>query len=150
MKLSNLAVQEPPEVSQQKILFPAGLVGFPDFTEAEIIYQPEQLPFMWLRGAGENAPSFIIVEPRGLIEDYEIELSDADSQALDLKSTDEALILNIATLRKGKTDAITLNLIGPIIVNRRSLAARQVVIANCQKYSARHLLFETPAPTPAT
>ncbi len=144
MKLSATAVQESPELStQQRIHFPSGIVGFANFAEAELVYQPDQLPFMWLKGTGKDGLSFIVVEPNGLVPNYEIEVTDADIQALKLDSVDDALILNIATLQKGATQSITLNLIGPIIINRRTLEARQIIIGNSQKYSARHLLFET-------
>lgn len=146
MKYSSLAVQELPELAiSQKVKFPAGIVGFPDFTEAEIVYKEDQLPFMWLQGMDSNKTSFIVVEPAGLVKNYEIEISDADVAALGLKNSSEAFVLNIAALHKGsqgKPDRMTLNLIGPIIVNRRTLIGRQIVINNSQKYSVNHLLFE--------
>lgn len=144
MKLTPSPVQEKPELNaQQKISFATGIVGFPEFTQAEIVYQADQLPFMWLKGTGQNGLSFIVVEPQGLVPDYEIEITDSDIQALNLKSVSEAMILNIATLQKGPPQGVTLNLIGPIIINRRTLQARQVIIGNSQKYSARHPLFQT-------
>ena len=144
MKFSSLAVQESPGFAlQQKVVFPSGIVGFPDFREAEIIYQPSELPFMWLKGSSKDKISFIVVDPAGLVQNYEVELSDTDVESMGIKSPADALILNIATLHKGPTSRITLNLIGPIVINRSTLLARQVIIANCQKYSAQHLLFET-------
>ena len=152
MKLSCLAVQEAPEAvttpAQQKIRLPAGLIGFADFTEAEIVYKSEELPFMWLKGTGANKFSFIVVEPAGLIRDYEMEISDTDTEVLGIKSPAEAMILNIATLHKGQNSQksrITLNLVGPVIINRQTLKARQVILNNAQKYSANHLLFESSA-----
>lgn len=159
MKYSSLAVQESPELStQQKVRFPSGIVGFPEFTDAEIVYQEDQKPFMWLRGLSKSGSSeksevsFIVVEPAGLLKDYEIEITDSDVAALDLKNAGEALVLNIATLHntmagKAKSSKLTLNLIGPIIVNRRTLVGRQVIIGNFQKYSVCHTLFETSVET---
>ena len=133
--------------AQECVRFPAGLVGFPEFNEAEILYKPQELPFMWLKGTGKETLSFLVVEPTGLVPGYEIDVSDQDVEALNLKSADEALVLTVATLHKkqGETqpNCITLNLIGPVLVNRRTLQARQVIISNSHKYSDRHVLFET-------
>jgi len=146
MKLSSLAVQEMPDTTatpvQQKLRLPSGLIGFADFTEAEVVYKASELPFMWLKGCGTNKCSFIVVEPFSLVKDYEIEISDSDIESLGIKSPTDAMILNIATLHKGHKSQITLNLVGPVIINRRTLEARQVIINNAQKYSANHLLFE--------
>jgi flagellar assembly factor FliW len=146
MKFSTATLQEPQErAASQQITFPAGLVGFPEFTKAEIVYQPDQLPFMWLKSTEGDKLHFLVVEPVGLVPAYEIEVTDPDVDALKLSGASDALILNIATLHKNQGTKITLNLIGPIVINRRTLEARQVIIGNSQKYSARHLLFEDKA-----
>lgn len=127
----------------QTVEFPAGIVGFPQFNRAEIVYQPDQLPFMWLRGdAGGDPISFLVVEPAGLVKDYELELSDADVEALDIRESSQALVLNIANITNNGGKKILLNLIGPIVVNRQTLKAKQVIIGNCHKYSARHVLYQ--------
>jgi flagellar assembly factor FliW len=143
MKFSSLAVQEAPELTaQQKIAFPAGVIGFPDFKEAEILYKEDELPFMRLTGGGKDRLSFVIVDPANVLRDYEVEISDADTEELDIKSPEDATIFVIAALHRGKTSRITVNLVGPIVVNRKTLVARQVILANSHKYSAQHLLFE--------
>lgn len=124
---------------------PAGLIGFPDACRLELIYNPEELPFMWLRVADERALNFIVVEPSAAVPGYEVELSDDDATQLDLGSAAEALVLNIVTFRPDEPDSATVNLIGPIIINRRTLVGRQVVIANFADYSARHPLLAEAA-----
>ncbi len=146
MKLTAPAPQDVADkaTAQQQIQLPSGLIGFPNFKSAEIAYRKEEHPFMWLREVGGEKISFIVVEPAGLVKGYEVEVTDADVEALGLQSSADALVLNIATLhtQKGK-NSISLNLIGPVVINRRTLVGRQIIIGNCQKYSARHPLFET-------
>ncbi len=50
------------------------------------------------------------------------------------------MVLNIVTLQQHSPLDATVNLIGPILVNRRTRIGRQLVIANYSKYSARHVL----------
>ena len=52
------------------------------------------------------------------------------------------MVLNIVTLQRQDPVEATANLIGPVIVNRRTRIGRQLVISNYSKYSAHHALVE--------
>ncbi len=125
---------------------PKGLIGFPAYHRAELRYLPENLPFLWLTIQGPPGPvNFVVVEPAGLIPGYELELFDADAASIGLEDAADALVLNIVALRPQAPLEATVNLIGPIVVNRRTRVARQVVIANNSHYSARHPLLQNEA-----
>jgi flagellar assembly factor FliW len=120
---------------------PQGLVGFPDYTHAELLYQQEQLPFLWMKLRGpKDSINFVVLEPGGIVKGYEPELFDADALSLELSDPAEAMVLNVVTLKHRDPVEATANLIGPIIVNRRTRIGRQLVISNYSRYSARHLL----------
>jgi len=126
---------------------PQGLIGFKDYTRAELLYLPDHLPFLWLRlMRGTEAVHFIVIEPAGLVAGYAPELFDADAEGLDLRDPAEAMVLNIVTLRQQNPLDATINLVGPIVMNRRTRLARQLVIANYSAYSAHWPLVEQPAP----
>jgi len=97
---------------------------------------------MRLHEMADKGLTFLVVEPTGLVPDYKIELTDIDEEFLGLKDPEEAMILVIATLHQGPSLRVTLNLVGPVIVNRRTRVAKQVVIANFEDYSSRHPLYE--------
>ncbi|MBI2814300.1 MAG: flagellar assembly protein FliW [Opitutae bacterium] len=122
---------------------PGGLIGFEDHRHAELLYEPGNLPFLWLRLNGTAAPlHFVVIEPGGIIPGYEPELFDEHALDLGLRDAAEAMILNIVTLRQARPLEATVNLVGPIVVNRRTRLARQVVISNYSRYSAHHPLVE--------
>ena len=130
---------------------PQGLIGFKDYTRAELLYLPDHLPFLWMRlHKGAEAVHFIVIEPAGLVPGYQPELFDADAEGLDLRDASEAMLLNIVTLRQQNPMDATINLVGPIVMNRRTRIARQMVIANYSKYSAHWPLVEQAAPSLAT
>ena len=133
----DLAPAGPPALS---LHFAAGLVGFPDHQRGEIFHIPEQLPFQWLRLHGPDPLHFVVIDPVGLVADYHPELFDDDASVLGIMSADDALVFNIVTVRGQEPTTATANLVGPVIVNRHTGAARQVVIANHSSYSARHPL----------
>jgi len=122
---------------------PQGLIGFKDYTRGELLYLPEHLPFLWLKlYRGTESVHFIVIEPAGLVPGYQPEIFDADAEGLDLRDPAEAMLLNIVTLRQQNPMDATINLVGPIVMNRRTRVARQLVIANYSQYSAHWPLVD--------
>jgi len=123
-----------------QLTLPQGLFGFSEIRSMELFYDKEELPFMWLREQNKNGLAFIVIEPGGIIPDYAVEISDADVALLGITGSDDTMILNIVTLPSEQSSKISVNLVGPVIVNRNSLVAKQCIINNPDKYSARYLL----------
>jgi flagellar assembly factor FliW len=126
-----------------EIELPQGIIGFASYKRAELLYMPDHLPFLWmnLQGPTDNV-NFIVIEPGGIVPGYEPEIFDEDAEQLDLRDSSEAMILNIVTLKRQQPVEATVNLIGPLIVNRRTRLGRQLVISNYSRYSAHHSLVE--------
>jgi len=122
-----------------ELRFANGIVGFPEHRRGEIFHIADQLPFQWLRLHGPNPLHFVIIDPCGIIPDYAPELFDDDATALGIATASDALLYNIVTVRDQPSQS-TVNLVGPIVVNRHTGAARQVVVANHTQFSARHRL----------
>ncbi len=141
----------PPEaeqVSEATIDLPQGLIGFAGYTRAELRELPDQPPFLWMTLHGPaGIVNFVVVEPGGVVPGYEPELFDADAAALDLAEPGDAQIFAIVSLQPHAPLSATVNLVGPLVVNRRTRLGRQLVIANNSRYSARHPLLgnDTPA-----
>ena len=95
---------------------------------------------MWLRQDDHDGLAFIVIEPGGIIPNYSVEVADADVQILGISGPEDTMILNIVTLPSNQTGKISLNLVGPIIVNRKTLVGKQCIINNHEEYSARHIL----------
>lgn len=117
-----------------------GLFGFPDIQKMELFYDVEELPFMWLREDNQDGLAFIVIEPGGIIPDYTVEVSDNDVEYLGISGADDTMILNIVTLPSEGNSKISVNLVGPVIVNRNTFVAKQCIINNHEKYSASHIL----------
>lgn len=125
---------------------PHGLIGFEKYTRAELLYLPDHLPFLWLKLQGPtDMVQFIVLEPGGMIANYEPELFDEDAAGLDLADPSEAMVLNIVSLRNQKPLDATINLVGPIVVNRRTRIGRQLVLSNYSRFSAHHPLVDSNA-----
>ena len=127
-------------VSRNQITLPQGLFGFPEIRSMDLVYDKEELPFMWLREEKKDGLAFIVLEPGGIIPNYSVEIADSDVGILGITGPEDTLILNIVTLPPDQSGKIFLNLVGPIIVNRASLVAKQCIINNHEEFSARHAL----------
>jgi flagellar assembly factor FliW len=128
-----------------ELILPHGIIGFGAYKRAELLYLPDHLPFLWMKlhGATDHI-HFIVIEPGGIVPGYEPEIFDDDAEGLDLRTPAEAMVLNIVTLQRQNPVEATANLIGPVIVNRRTRLGRQLVISNYSRYSAHHALVEQP------
>ena len=130
-------------IAANAFAIPQGLIGFANYKRAELLYMPGHLPFLWMKLSGQPGHvNFVVIEPGGIIPGYEIELFDSDAENLGLTCSSDAMVLNIVTLQQQSPLEATVNLIGPVVVNRRTRIGRQLVIANYSQYSARHLLVQ--------
>lgn len=122
----------------EAIELPLGLLGFERIKKYLLVANPEEQPFMWLEMADGPRHSFLVVPPSSVVTDYQPELCDEDVSFLDLRSPGDALVVNIVTLRNGGQS--TVNLKGPIVLNRRTRVGKQVIPLNVSRYPLQHPL----------
>jgi flagellar assembly factor FliW len=135
-----------PDETNNKFFMPEGLIGLPDFKRFELIVDPESLPFVVLRAVEGDEIQIPAVEPVGLVENYRLDVGDADAEMLGLVGADaNPLILNVATIKSYEPQKVTLNLAAPILINRRTRVGKQVVLMNYQNYSTTHVLIDETA-----
>jgi flagellar assembly factor FliW len=119
------------------IHMPAGLLGFEDIKRFVLLTDPEEAPFSWFQVLDDPSLAFLVLPPFQAVPEYLPDLSDEDVKYLGLKTPADALIYNIVTLRPGHA---TINLKGPIVINRFTLRGKQVVLQNASSWSVRHPL----------
>ena len=126
-----------------QIHLPLGLIGLGELKRFTVHADPETAPFLRLHSVDSPEIELIAVEPEGLISDYALELGDDDAEELGIRSAeDDPWILNIVTIKSLRPQKVTANLVAPIVANRRTLHARQVVLANYQHYSTTYPLID--------
>ena len=136
--LPNSSDAEP--ATRNEVSLPQGLFGFPDLRSMELVFDKEELPFMWLREQVQDGLAFVVLEPGGIVSNYAVEISDADIQILGISGSEDTMILNIVTISSEHPGKISLNLVGTIIVNRTTLVGKQCIINNHEEFSARHMI----------
>ena len=121
-----------------RVTLPMGILGFEKIKEYILLADPAEAPFAWLRVADNASLAFVVINPFSAVPDYAPDIPEADVEFLGLKESSDALLLNIVTVH-GSTRA-TVNLKGPIVINRATHVGKQVIIANAGEYSVQHPL----------
>lgn len=107
--------------------FGQGLFGFPECHEFLLI-GAEQPGLFWLQSTEFSALTFVTVDPFLYFDEYEIDLSPADTRELEVDEPSDVLLLAIVTLPAERGEPATANLQGPIAFNPRTRIAKQVVL----------------------
>jgi flagellar assembly factor FliW len=126
------------EVNTTTIHLPLGLLGFERVKQYSLTFDPSEAPFGWLQAPEDPALAFLVLSPFLLMPNYQLELSNEDTEFLLLDSPADSLVLGIVTLQAD--GRATINLRGPVVVNRGTLIGKQVVLTNAASYTVRHPL----------
>lgn len=118
------------ELEEDRALrFSEGLLGLPESTSYALI-EVEDSPYAWLQSINEPELAFLTTSPWDFYPDYDLEINEEDQRLLDLTTPDSAEVLVLLTVHRQEDEAvdITANLLGPIVVNTDTRAARQVIL----------------------
>lgn len=114
------------EVPADRVLhFPQGLIGFPKARRFVILDHRPGSPFKWMLCLDEPDVAFAVAEPGCLVPDYRAPL-DLAARVLGADPSDVALFV-IVTIPPDPT-AMTVNLLAPVAVDRRTHTSRQLVL----------------------
>lgn len=128
----------------QLLNFSSGLPGFPDARTFGLLHtELAQEPFSIMRCVEDPELEFVVVPPHLFFGDYAPEIDDTTANRIGLNDSGDAIVLVILTVGEESAD-VTANLMAPIVVNRNSLEAAQVILVN-QTYELRHRLFSDEA-----
>jgi flagellar assembly factor FliW len=127
------------EIEKDKFIEMAeGMLGFDE--RRFVLLSPGNGPFHWLQAVDDPDLAFVVVDPKTSLHDYEVKLTVDEHKKLGLSKESEIVVLSVVTMAKNPLD-ITMNLMGPIILNPGNMTAIQVVLES-GKYSTRHPYFK--------
>ena len=120
--------QSDPGGEQHPILtFEQGLPGFAELRRFEVVPMEGDLSAFSHMASLERTDIQFVVAPPGLFfNDYMVEIDDEHQEFLGIKDSSDVVVLIIVTIPHPPAQP-TANLLGPIVVNRRTLMAAQVV-----------------------
>lgn len=106
--------------------FPEGLVGYPEWRRFELVVVHERPLVGLLRSWDVPGLELVVVDPRDWLPEYAFEVPEADLDLLGAQGKEDLTPLVIADVT-GDPPQVTLNLLGPLVLNPRARLGRQVV-----------------------
>ena len=120
--------------------FPYGIPGFESNKKFVIVRMPDFLPFEWLVAADDSGLRFAVVNPMVFRPDYSPNIIKEQLGDLRFDSSEDVLIYAIVTLKPNPVES-TVNLIGPVFINKNKHIGKQVIIED-EKYSTRDRIIQ--------
>lgn len=108
--------------------FPAGILGFESFKTFKFFHEESKKTLYWLQSVEDSSIAFPIVTPETINLEYEIELSDADCQLIDLKDTQDVAVVVIVYKDDSDGGKISANTHSPVILNMKSRKGMQKIL----------------------
>lgn len=128
--------------------FPAGLIGLTEWKRFILMKHPDGGPLCLLQSLEDTRLSFFLADPRQIVPDYQILLSQADLQALQL--SDDTILkdwletgnLSLHCILSVQEEPffVTVNLLGPLVINWKAGCGRQIILSN-SGYETRYTLY---------
>lgn len=130
----------PIDISNDDILvFAEGLLGFNDLEKFVLLDDPNDEIFAWLQSCDEPSIAFPVLEPELFEENYKLQLTKSDMEAL--KADDDSKLRSFCIITIPEDPArMTANLKAPVVVNIEKRCARQCVLQN-NKLEIREPIF---------
>ncbi|MDR0399368.1 MAG: flagellar assembly protein FliW [Treponema sp.] len=130
---------------RQRIVFPQGLFGFEDLKEY-VLLDAEKPPFYWLQSVDQEQVAFVIINPFLIRPDYEVNISNEELAEIGVDAPEKALIFAIVTIPA--EGPMTLNLQGPLAVNRETRQGKQAVLSD-SRWKTKHDIMAELASAPS-
>lgn len=129
-----------------QITFSDGILGFAELKKFVLLDDPNDEIFAWLQSCQEPGIAFPVLEPELFVDNYKVSLAKSDLEALGIAPTDGdkgLAILSYFCIVTVPEDAtkMTANLKAPVMINRATRIARQVVLQD-NAWAIREPIFQ--------
>lgn len=129
------------EIEEQDVVrFADGIPAFEDEHEFVVLPYEEGTPYMFLQSMMTPELAFLMTDPFVFFPDYSFELDDENMDKLAINSMDDVLVCTLISVPRSGVADMTTNLLAPVVINRHTMQARQIVLEKTQ-YTTKHRLF---------
>ena len=126
------------EVKENRAVhFPDGLLGFPERKDFVILDHKPDSPFFWLQSMDVPELAFVMTDPFLVKNDYLGDLSPSEKIFFERGNRDEIIVFTLVTIPPGEVERMTVNLLGPLVIDAQSRIGKQIILAN-SGYDHRH------------
>jgi flagellar assembly factor FliW len=119
------AVEVPAE---RMLVFPHGMVGFPELHRYVMLRHREGSPFHWLQSVDHPDLAFVLASPLVFDPGYQVVLGNTESQLLQSSDAQHLQVWVVVTIPQGEPEKLTANLKAPVVINLENRLAAQVIL----------------------
>lgn len=124
------------EIDDNKILtFEKGLPGLEEDKRYALLSNEDSRPVSWLQSLDHQEISLPVMDPFLICPNYSFDISQDDINTLNIEQIRDVYILSILVIPQN-TEAMTINLSAPIIINVRNSKGCQIILDD-RKYRVR-------------
>ena len=131
------------EIDDSKIIsFPNGIIGFPDLKKFILMFDEEKGTdtIKWLQSIDEPSFAMPVMDPLIVCPDYKPEVDRTTVDIIGELSNDDLLVLVTVTVPHDLKQ-VTVNLMGPFIINVKECKAVQTIVDN-DEYPVKFPIYE--------
>ncbi len=123
--------------------FNGSILGFEEYNDFYILdnNSDKDSIFKILQSSENEDLSWIVLSPFAAFPDYELDVHDEDVKSLNIESEKDVIALVMVTIVNNDYENMTVNLLGPIIINLKNNLGKQCIIKS-NKYTTKHKLLE--------
>lgn len=129
------------DVDDHEILtFTQPIIGFQEFRRFVLLRGTEPGDVSWLQSTDAGDLAFILMDPRAILPDYQVQLGAGELAELAVHSAAELEVFTLVVVPPDPSQTRT-NLKAPILINPRQRLAKQAILEN-SAYPVRFVLTE--------
>lgn len=125
------------------IKFAHGIPAFEGEHEFIIVPYGDDSPYVFMQSASSPDLAFLMTDPFVFFTDYTFELDDANMEELGVETNEDILVCALISIPPTGVADMTCNLLAPIVINQRTMDAKQIVLDRTD-YTTKHKLFRNP------
>ena len=109
------------------ITFTRPIIGFQEYRRFTVLPGPESSGVVWLQSTESGELAFIMMDPRTIIADYTVKLSEHELSELAVASTDDLDIYTLVVVPADQKNVRT-NLKAPVLINPKHRLGKQMIL----------------------
>jgi len=136
------------EISENSVIkLPNGIIGLKQVTRLAIVERNQEGWFQWWQAVDHPSMAFITLDPRRVVPDYDLSGVEEELKALEVEAPSKRMIAALVSLPESRLDEMTIDLLAPIVVNRRTREGRQIILPN-ERYPIAYRVASLLHPLP--
>ena len=130
------------EIDEEKVVrFEKGIPGFESLRDFIVVEKEESYPILWLVSLDSPNVAIPVIDPWLIRVDYTVDIDEETVKELEIESMEDLRILAVLVIPVGNPKDMTINLMAPIVINKRTGKGKQIIMEN-SGYGIRHKVVD--------